>query len=383
MQPQPIHEPDQGPQETPPIPQLIMAAPPAAGVSPPPPPLPFALGPGRTHNVLQFNDLIQGVTAMKLYNKAITPMDDKFDRHANNLAIFLANMRDYALCFNWHQLITIPLANGSKRNLLTHYGQVSIDNACTHVAMYIVTQTRNVQDNNMLYYFIINLLPPSFCTKLLLHIYIYLVNGTTATSVMIKQIIILTHINSPAVAQHVREMLIKSKKKLLTLKGDVSKFNTWVHTQMDLLHSRDQEAVNLLHDLWKAYKVAPDKEFVTYIKNLKSQAEDGHAMFTMEELMMRAENKYEAHLLEEENAWGQLLDDHKKIIAMSMEIDLLKKNHQTNIMPKVTGKDKRKSTMASSFKKKDEGKKNKWAWKDKPQKQMGSRGWCPHKAQNQ
>ena len=54
--------------------------------------------------------------------------------------------------------------------------------------------------------------------------------------------------------------------------------------------------------IWKAYKVAPDKEFVTYIKDLKSQAEDGHATLTTEELMMRAENKYKAHLMDEENA---------------------------------------------------------------------------------
>ena len=140
---------------------------------------------------------------------------------------------------------------------------------------------------------------------------------------MIKQIIILTRINSTAAAQHVREMLIESKKKLIALKGDISEFNTWVCTQMDLLHSKEQEAVDLLHYLWKAYKVAPDDEFVTYIKILKSQGEDGQATFTTEDLMMRVENKYEAHLLDEENAWGQLSDDHEKIIAMSTEIDLL------------------------------------------------------------
>ena len=178
-------------------------------------------------------------------------------------------------------------------------------------------------------------------------------------------------LHSPAAAQHVREILIKSKKKLLTLKGDISKFNTWVHAQMDLLHSRDQEAVDLLHYLWKAYKMAPDEEFITYIKDLKSQAEDGQATYTAEELMTRAENKYKAHLLDEENAWGQLSDDHEKIIAISMEIDLLKKNHHTNIMPRATGKDRKRNATVPSSKNKDEGKKNKWAWKDEPLKANG------------
>ena len=55
---------------------------------------PFGLGSGHTHNVLLFNDPIHGATAMKLYNKAIAPMDTKLDGHANNLAVFLANVRD-------------------------------------------------------------------------------------------------------------------------------------------------------------------------------------------------------------------------------------------------------------------------------------------------
>ena len=86
------------------------------------------------------------MTATKLYNKAIVPMDNTFDGHANNLAIFLNNVRDHALRFDWHQLLTIPLTDDSARNLLTQYGQVSINNKHTHAAIYIGTQTRYVTE---------------------------------------------------------------------------------------------------------------------------------------------------------------------------------------------------------------------------------------------
>ena len=46
---------------------------------------------------------------------------------------------------------------------------------------------------------------------------------------------------------------------------------------MGHLHAREQEAVDLLYYLWKAYKAAPDEEFVVYIKDLKSQTDDGRA----------------------------------------------------------------------------------------------------------
>ena len=60
--------------------------------------------------------------ATKLYNKAISPLEEKFDGEADNLAVFLANVHDRARCFNWHRLITVPIDNGMTRNLLTHYG---------------------------------------------------------------------------------------------------------------------------------------------------------------------------------------------------------------------------------------------------------------------
>ena len=91
---------------------------------------------------------------------------------------------------------------------------------------------------------------------------------------------------------------------------------------------REQEEVDLLYYLWKSYKVAPDEEFIVYIKDLKSQCDDGRATFTTEDLMVRAENKYEARLLDEENTWGKPTEDQEKIVAMTAEIYSLKKEHQ-------------------------------------------------------
>ena len=67
-------------------------APPAAPV-PPAPPV-FALGPGRSHAVLDNDDPNTGATATKLYNKAISPLEEKFDGEADNLAVSLASVRN-------------------------------------------------------------------------------------------------------------------------------------------------------------------------------------------------------------------------------------------------------------------------------------------------
>ena len=46
----------------------------------------------------------------------------------DNLAIFLASVHDQARCFNWQCLIMVPIDDGTTRNILTHYGQVSLEN---------------------------------------------------------------------------------------------------------------------------------------------------------------------------------------------------------------------------------------------------------------
>ena len=174
------------------------------------------------------------------------------------------------------------------------------------------------------------------------------------------------------------EMLIESKRKLLVLKGNITEFNQWVCKQMGRLHTREQEAVDLLYYLWKAYKAAPDDEFVVYIKDLKSQCDDGRVTFTAEDLMVRAENKYEARLLDEENTWGKPMEEQEKIVAMTAEINSLKKERRGT----TTKKDKEKADTKKSAAKKTPTKKtkeqkkktsDKWAWKGKPPKETDSK----------
>ena len=115
--------PPQAPQAQPPP----LPAPPA-----PPAPPAFALGPGQSHAVLDYDDPNTGATATKLYNKAISPLEEKFDGEADNLAVFLTSVHDRARRFNWQRLITVPIDDGTTRNILTHYGQVSLENTQGH-----------------------------------------------------------------------------------------------------------------------------------------------------------------------------------------------------------------------------------------------------------
>ena len=331
----------------------VLPAPPAPLPVPPAPPA-FALGPGRSHDILNFDDPNTGATATKLYNKAIAPLEAKFDGEADNLAVLLASVRDRARRFNWHRLITVPIDDGTTRNLLTHYGQVSLDNTRAHAATYVNTPTRDAQDNDMFYYFLSDSLTNEFHATVLLYADVYTITNVPVAASLLKQIIILTRVDNPASTMHIREMLIESKQKLLQLKGNITEFNQWVRKQMGHLHAREQEAVDLLYYLWKAYKAAPDNEFIVYIKELKSQANDSRATYTAEDLMARAENKYNSRLLDEENTWGKPTDEQEKIVAMTAEINSLKKERRgvTDKANKSATKDKKPAAKKTKEQKK-------------------------------
>ena len=261
--------------------------------------------------------------------------------------------------------------HGTTWNLLTHYGQVSIENTRAHTATYINSPTRDAQDNDMFYYFLADSLTNKFHTTVLLYADVYTVANVPVASSLLKQIIILTSVDHPASTMHIRQMLIESKHKLLLLKGNITEFNQWVCKQMGHLHAREQEAVDLLYYLWKAYKAAPDDEFVIYIKDLKSQFDDRKATFMAEDLMVHAENKYKARLLDEENTWGKPTEEQEKIAVMSAEINSLKRECQGTAIkvnkPKQRGK-KQAPKKAVPKKPMDKKKKaiDKWAWKSKP-----------------
>ena len=86
--------------------------------------------------------------------------------------------------------------------------------------------------------------------------------------------------------------------------------------------------IDLLAYLWKTYLVAPDQEFMDYIKFLHNEYKDTRANYTTDQLMILAKNKYMSHLLL--GVWGNPSEEHAKIVALTAKIDVLKKELSNN-----------------------------------------------------
>ena len=88
--------------------------------------------------------------------------------------------------------------------------------------------------------------------------------------------------------------------------------------------------------------------------------------------MTLAENKYEAMLLVEDNAWGTPSDEQEQILAMTAEIKVLKQGNNKGSNSNKKGKNRlnrnKSNKESGDIYNKDTKKKNKtnntWAWKN-------------------
>jgi hypothetical protein len=263
----------------------------------------------------------------KTYYKAIAKLETPFDGQAENVSLFLANTQERSRRFGWSTTLTIPDANNANRNLITEYGQVTMQEVMARAQQYIGQPTRDAQNSDMLYHYIMNSLTDSFKSEVLLYVDQYTVNNTPDGICLLKQILLLTFIDTRATASHIKDTLLDMGQKLTELSGDVTALNIWVRAQLAKLYAGGHSSPDLLPLLWKTYRAAPDKEFVLYIKDLKNQYEDGRANYTAQEVMVLAENKYKAY--KQSGEWGKPSDEQAEIVALTSKINVLQKKLTT------------------------------------------------------
>ena len=187
--------------------------------------------------------------------------------------------------------------------------------------------TRDAQNTEMLYHFLFESLDENFKATVLLKNYNYQVTMGTYTSedrpCLLKQIFVSTFVNTRATESQIQESLVDMTQQLETHKGNITKFNKRVEEQVAILHSRGEEAHDLLTYLWKTYQRASDAKFVEYIQNLHNDFITGKSDFTAQELMNLVDTMYKARV--QMNEWALLSSEQEEIVPR-----LLSWNKPTN-----------------------------------------------------
>ena len=217
--------------------QPIIAAPPPVNPAPPAPA--FALGPGRDNTILDWS--IPANT--KLYYKAITALDNKFDGTPEKFIAFLASITSQARQFGWNSILTIPVAMGT-RDLLSDTGRISMAKINVHAATYTGTQTRAAQNPKMLYHFLMNSMTMEFTTKFVLYQEEYTMK---IGACLFKKIIQLMYVDTMATVSHICETLMYMHMKLPTFQHDIGKFNNWISSKWGSWHPDDKKPTTCSH----------------------------------------------------------------------------------------------------------------------------------------
>ena len=260
---------------------IIAAANAAAANNPPPPPIPpappaiptpFALVPGAVTNApLDFNKQSEA----KLFHRGSQGLEPKFDLKEGNLHIFLAKLKEHARIYNWDDILEVPDTGAVARNLISHYGMVSIENCTAHARTYVNTPSRNAQNSMMLFQCLSKSLTDEASIAVLANATTYTVDTKPSGTCLLKTIIGKASIDTKAKVLLLREMISSLHMKMVELNGDVTKFNIHVATVRDSLIGRGQSADELVAHLFKAYDKVNDPQFNTYINSKRDDYDDG------------------------------------------------------------------------------------------------------------
>ena len=243
----------------------------------------------------------------KVFSKSAEGFSEKFDLKDDKLGMFLAKIKDRSDIYNWIGIIKIPDDTAVARNILTNFGQLTLENCRAHVLTFLNVEGRNAQNDVMLYFLLVNSLTEEArgkamggardainYTNVAAVVAPATVGETIPSGIMLLKIIIgKSTVDTKAKVLLLRQEVATLSYKMISLKGDIVEFNQYAERKRDELLSRGQTVDELIAHLFTAYLLSPVEPFVRYIQAKKDIYEEDGTTITADELMALALVKHE------------------------------------------------------------------------------------------
>lgn len=289
----------------------------------PPAPGPFSLHPsGATAGVLDYSDSAH----VKIYKAATAQLEPKFGLEQESLRLFIESFKNRATVSNWTNTLKIEcVRNGATTELYLpdSYGELTYEEIKAHTDAYRGgAETRDAQNSAQIMECLTNTLTKTAKQRIALMSTRYNINNEADGLLFFKVIVELTIVDTRATTTTIRNKLTMLPSKMDKLDDDVTKFNEYVQSLSDALNARGEKIDDLVVKLFAAYSTVSDKNFRQYIDSKENQYNEG-ADFEANELMNLARNKYETLL--EAGKWKEETEEQKKIIALTAQLEQLKK----------------------------------------------------------
>jgi hypothetical protein len=275
------------------------------------------------------NDILQYNTkrAIDIYNRSVEKLHEElFDVDASGIHGFLHSLMDKAMTFGWDSILDIPdkidEPNGSYKNLLKDYGNISLDHIKNWVPTYLNRESRAAQDSYALYQCLMNSLSLKGRSKITLYRNEYFVGMRPSGALLLKVIIRESRIDTRATVRHIRAKLNALPAYIASINYDIPAFNRYVLDLLEQLHARGETTHDLLANLFTAYKTCNDADFVYFIKRRSTDYDRGEDI-TEHTLMRDAQIQYQTQI--GDGTWGLPTKEQEQIVALETKIKELTK----------------------------------------------------------
>ena len=330
---------------------------------------PFALAP----SLVNGNQPIDYSTryGQALFDKAVAPLPIVFNGKAENVMPFLQAVSYRANVAGWNDILEIrdgidAAGDPIHKNLLQEFPQISIATIITNALNdYVGQPIRNAQASAQLFHCLAASITEDVAQRMIPFTENYTVGGTLDGPCYLKTLMDVCLMETAATTRLIRESLMNLEPKMSEYSNNIEDFNNYVLLQLKLLSARGETTNDLMNSLLKAYKSVPDKEFVRYIKDREAATDDGREDLGAQDVMDIALNKYK--LLTQHGEWMEPDPAEAKLVALTAQLELLKKNNvrlQGKLKKPFPKREKGKEKGKDPIKKKKKNNDDKWAWKD-------------------
>jgi hypothetical protein len=265
----------------------------------------------------------------KIFSKATEPLPTQFNVKNPNIRVLLSKIQVQAESFGWHDLLNINISDDDQvptlKSLTHEHGQCSLEQVNRESTRYINSNTRKRQNNYQLFVCINQSIDNNTKRVLATEESKYHINGHPCGVTYLKLLLQKAEVDTRATALYIQRNLTQLHNYMQTeAQGDITKFNQYVNDLMTTLSSRGGTSSDIIINLFTGYMACSDKKFVEYIEKCQDDYEDG-AHFTYQELMSKAEKKYQARVMTKE--WNTLTSEQEEIVALKAQLAAISDKH--------------------------------------------------------
>ena len=264
--------------------------------------------------------------------------------------------------------------NAILRNLLTHYGEITLTQVRADAALdYIGQENRNAQVSHMMHQCLIVSISTDVAERMVTEKANYLIDETPDGPSYLMTLIQVYFVNTEATPTQIRLQIADAPQLIAEVKFDIDTFNTTMNSYIQKLSSLGHETQDLFAHLVKGYKLVPDKNFERYMSTKIDAHNDGSARLTAQGLMSAAKAKFDT--MNESKEWMAKDSSEEQIVALAAQLEQVRltlnqaqKGNKGKGKNGKKGKGKDSSSSAKDSKSQSKKSDDKWAWKDVPPK---------------